>query len=276
MANLKENYMNLLKETFTLNNGIGIHKIGLGTWQSAPEDAYNATRYALKNGYLHIDTAYVYGNQREIGQAIKDSGIDRAKLFITSKIPAEWKTYEESIKAIDESLEQLGVDYIDLMLIHAPRPWSEMFEYPIVNRYYEENSEMWRALEDAYKIGKLKSIGVSNFDVDDLEHLLEKATVTPAVNQIIYHIGNTNPEVLEFCQKNGILVESYSPIATGRLLGNEKLKLLLKNIINQFLRFVSVICLKKISCHYLNLFMKIISFRMQMYTFRLTRMIWTI
>lgn len=232
--------MALLQETFTLNNGVGIHKIGLGTWQSAPEDAYNATRYALKHGYLHIDTAYVYGNQKEIGQAIKDSGVDRTQLFITSKIPAEWKSYEASIKAIDESLEQLGVDYIDLMLIHAPRPWSEMFERPIGNRYYEENAEMWRALEDAYKAGKLKAIGVSNFDVDDLEHLLEKATIAPTVNQIIYHIGNTNPEVLAFCQAHDILVEGYSPIATGRLLDDEKIQ----TIAEKYNKSIPQICIR--------------------------------
>ncbi|MGT2666037.1 aldo/keto reductase [Streptococcus rifensis] len=213
--------MSILKETFTLANGVEIHKVGLGTWQSAPNDAYRATKFALENGYYHVDTAYVYGNQEEVGRGVKDSGLDRKDVFITSKIPAEWKSYEESVRAIDESLEQLGVDYIDLMLIHAPRPWSEMHERPIVNHYYDENAEMWRALEDAYEAGKLRAIGVSNFSVDDLEHLLEKARITPMVNQIIYHIGNTNPEVLAFCEKHNILVEGYSPIATGRLLGDE-------------------------------------------------------
>lgn len=223
--------MTILEETFTLANGVKIHKVGLGTWQSAPNDAYKATKFALENGYFHIDTAYVYGNQVEVGQGIKDSGVMRNKVFITSKIPAEWKSYDESIKAINESLEQLGVDYIDLMLIHAPRPWSEMHQRPIGERYYKKNAEMWRALEDAYEDGKLRTIGVSNFDVDDLEHLAQEARIQPMVNQIIpnypklsqiiYHTGNTNTEVVDYCQKHDILVEGYSPIATGRLLGNK-------------------------------------------------------
>lgn len=216
--------MTVLNETFTLPNGVEIYKLGLGTWQSAPEDAYKATKFALENGYHHIDTAYVYGNQVEVGRGIKDSGIAREQVFITSKIPAEWKTYDEAMRAIDESLVELAVDYIDLMLIHAPRPWSEMPLRPIGERYYEGNAEVWRALEDAYADGKLKAIGVSNFDVDDLEHLLSHVKIKPMVNQIIYHIGNTNPEVLTYCRAYGILVEGYSPIATGRLLGNERIQ----------------------------------------------------
>lgn len=232
--------MTILEETFTLANGVKIHKVGLGTWQSEPNDAYKATKFALENGYFHIDTAYVYGNQVEVGQGLKDSGVARDKIFITSKIPAEWKSYDESIKAIDESLEQLGVDYIDLMLIHAPRPWSEMHQRPIGKRYYDENAEMWRALEDAYESGKLRAIGVSNFDVDDLKYLAQKARIQPMVNQIIYHIGNTNAEVLDYCQKHDILVEGYSPIATGRLLGNKRVQ----EIADKYGKSIPQICIR--------------------------------
>lgn len=230
----------ILKENFTLVNGVEIPKLGLGTWQSAPNDAYQATKFALEHGYRHVDTAYVYGNQVEVGRGIRDSGVPREHVFVTSKIPAEWKTYEEAVKAIDESLEQLGLTYLDLMLIHAPRPWSEMEQNPITNRYYDGNAQVWRALEEAYEAGKIKAIGVSNFDVDDLEHLLSVSRIKPMVNQIIYHIGNTNQEVLDFCQKEEILVEGYSPIATGRLLDNVRVQ----EIANKYGKSIPQICIR--------------------------------
>ena len=216
--------MTILEETFTLHNGVKIPKLGLGTWQSAPEDAYNATLFALKNGYSHVDTAIVYGNETEVGRAVRDSGLKRENVFVTTKVPAERKTYQEAKESIEQALRELDLEYIDLMLIHAPRPWAIMHENPENLKYFEENREVWRALEEAYEAGSIKAIGVSNFDVKDLENIMEACKVKPMVNQIIYHIGKTNPEVLEFCKANDILVEGYSPIATGRLLGNEQIE----------------------------------------------------
>lgn len=213
--------MTILNETFTLANGTTIPKLGLGTWQSSPEDAYNATLIALKNGYTHIDTAIVYGNETEVGQAVRDSGLARESLYVTTKVPAERKSYQEAVESIEQALQELNIEYIDLMLIHAPRPWAIMGNNPEGLRYFEENVQVWKALEEAYTAGKIKAIGVSNFMVDDLENILAHCTIKPMVNQIIYHIGKTNQAVLDFCQANNILVEGYSPIATGRLLGNK-------------------------------------------------------
>lgn len=216
--------MRLLTETFTLSNGIEIPKIGLGTWQMSPEEAYKSTKFALENGYRHIDTAVSYRNQQSVGEALKDSGINREEVFITTKIPGEVKTYEEAKEKIEQSLREIDVDYIDLMLIHAPRPWNVMSERPIQNHYYDENANVWRAMVEAFEAGQLKSIGVSNFSIDDLEHLMETTQVTPHVNQVIYHIGKTDEDLLAFCQQHNVLLEGYSPIATGRLLGNEEIE----------------------------------------------------
>lgn len=211
----------IFEETYRLANGQNIPGFALGTWQISDEDAEGAVKTALEIGYRHIDTAVGYGNESGVGRGIKASGIPREEIYITSKIPAEVKNYEEAKKVIEQSLERLDVDYLDLMLIHAPRPWSEMYpEAP--NRYYEENPQVWKALEEAYKAGKIKAIGVSNFDVDDLNNLLGKCEIKPMANQIRIHIGHTPKEVMDLCKAEEIQVEAYSPIFTGRLLDNKE------------------------------------------------------
>uniref|UniRef100_UPI0040579AF4 aldo/keto reductase n=1 Tax=Acetatifactor sp. TaxID=1872090 RepID=UPI0040579AF4 len=191
----------------------------MGTWQVSDEDAESAVTTALAIGYRHIDTAVGYGNECGVGRGIKASGIEREQIYITSKIPAEVKDYEDAKKVIEQSLERLGVEYLDLMLIHAPRPWSEMYpEAP--NRYYEENPAVWKAMEEAYRAGKIKAIGVSNFEVDDLKNLLSKCEIKPMANQIRIHIGHTPKDVMSLCETEGIQIEAYSPIFTGRLLEN--------------------------------------------------------
>jgi len=213
--------MTILKDTYTLNNGTNIPMIGFGTWQIPNgAEAYNSTAFALKNGYRHIDTALVYGNEESVGKAIKDSGISRKNIFLTTKLPAEIKTYDGTLKALETSLAALGQDYVDLYLIHAPWPWSDPH-----SDYTEGNIEAWKALEEIYKSGHARAIGVSNFSVKDIQALLDSGTVVPAVNQIKFFIGNTEKEyVTKFCQEKGILIEAYSPLATGRILNNPEVK----------------------------------------------------
>ncbi len=212
----------ILDEFYTLKNGYKIPKLSLGTWQSSIEDAKNATFIALKNGYRHIDTAAAYGNEEGVGEGIKNSGIPREKIFVTTKIPAEVKTYDGAKKSIAESLRKLDLDYIDLMLIHAPKPWSEMFQGE--KRYLKENLEVWKAMEEAYNDGKIRSLGVSNFDVVDMENISNNAAIKPVVNQIGLHVGWLQKDIISYCNKTGIIIMAYSPLGTGRLLDNPLLK----------------------------------------------------
>lgn len=158
--------------------------------------------------------AQAYENERGVGKGIRNCGVDREEMFVTTKLAAEIKTYEEAIKAIDGSLEKLGIDYIDLMLIHSPQPWADFRG----GDYAKGNQEAWRALEDAYKTGKLRAIGISNFKEQDIEHILSSCTVAPMVNQLLVHIGNTPVKLMEYCRQKDILVEAYSPVAHGEIL----------------------------------------------------------
>lgn len=207
----------VLNENYTLSNGVKIPKIGLGTWLIPDGEAAQAVRDAVAMGYRHIDTAQAYGNERGVGEGVRTCGIPREEIFITSKVAAEHKTYESAAKSIDESLAKLGMDYIDLMIIHCPQPWAE---FRGERRYFTENKEVWRALEKAYKDGKVKAIGVSNFLVDDLENILDGCEVKPMVNQILTHITNTPLELINFCREHDVLCEAYSPIAHGEALKN--------------------------------------------------------
>lgn len=213
----------MFNETYKLSNGVAIPLLGLGTWLLDDEQAAQAVRDAVSNGYRHIDTAQAYMNEAGIGEGIRSSGFEREELFITTKVAAEAKTYKEVTESIDESLTKMGLDYIDLLIIHSPQPWTEFREE---NRYFEENKEAWKAMEDAYKAGKVKAIGLSNFLQDDIENILSSCEIKPMVNQILAHVSNTPLELIEFCQKNGILVEAYSPIAHGAVLGNEEVKVI--------------------------------------------------
>ncbi|MFC6316068.1 aldo/keto reductase [Lapidilactobacillus achengensis] len=209
--------MSVLTETYTLTNGVKIPKVAFGTWQIPNgEPAYNSVKVALENGYRHIDTAKAYGNEKSVGQAIRDSGIDRKDIFVTSKLPAEIKTYEGALKAFDETMADLDIDYLDLYIIHAPWPWGE-----IGKNCDQGNLDAWRALEEVYASGRVRAIGVSNFAVRDLENLLPNAKVKPMVNQIQYYVGFTEPKITKYSEDNGLLIVAYSPLATGRMLTNE-------------------------------------------------------
>ena len=210
------------KETnYVLSNGVEIPCVAFGTWQIAEgDDAYNSTLCALKNGYRHIDTAQAYGNERSVGRAIKDSGIPREQIFVTTKLPAEIKGYNEALENFNGSLERLGLDYIDLYLIHAPKPWhinSDGMEY------MEQNIETWKAFEKLYKEGKVRSIGVSNFMVRHLVPLLEVCEIVPMANQIQLNPHYVPVDTVTYCRERNILLEAYSPFATGRVFKDERL-----------------------------------------------------
>jgi diketogulonate reductase-like aldo/keto reductase len=210
----------IFNETYTLSNGVNIPKLGLGTWMVDDTSASEVVRQAVSIGYRHIDTAQAYQNEVGVGNGIQTCGVPRGAIFVTSKVAAEAKSYATAAKSITASLEKMGLDYIDMMIIHSPQPWAE---WRGEKRYDDENKEVWRALEDAYKAGNLKAIGVSNFLVDDLENLLAGCEIKPMVNQILTHVGNTPLELIRFCQDNAILVEAYSPIAHGEALRNEQI-----------------------------------------------------
>ena len=200
----------------TLNNGIKIPQLGLGTWFIDDSVVAKAVKQAVQVGYRHFDTAQAYGNERGVGEGIRTCGIPREELFVVSKVAAEHKTYESAKSSIEKTLADMQLDYLDMMIIHSPQPWADVNQSD--NRYAEGNREAWRALEDAYKEGKLKAIGVSNFQIGDIESLLEGCEIKPMVDQILLHISNTPEELVEYCQKHDIAVEAYSPIAHGEIL----------------------------------------------------------
>ncbi|MEU8508835.1 aldo/keto reductase [Streptomyces brevispora] len=212
--------MTILDETYTLSNGVAIPKLGLGTWFIDDDKAADAVRAAVEIGYRNIDTAQAYGNERGVGEGVRTSGVPRDELFISTKLAAEIKDYDRAVAAIDGSLEKLGLDRIDLMLIHSPQPWNDFRG----GDYAEGNREAWRALEEAHQAGKIRSIGVSNFQQHDLENILQGASVVPHVNQLLVHAGNTPSELLAYCASKQILVEAYSPIAHGAILRNAEVQ----------------------------------------------------
>ncbi|MDN6324970.1 MAG: aldo/keto reductase [Corynebacterium sp.] len=204
-------------ETLTLNNDVTIPALGLGTWFIDDDKAAQAVSDAVDAGYRNIDTAQAYGNERGVGEGVRTSDVARGDLFVSTKLAAEVKDYDEAVAAIDGSLETMGLDYVDLMLIHSPQPWDDFRG----GDYAEGNRQAWRALEDAYKAGKLRAIGVSNFREADLDNILGACTVTPQVNQLLVHAGNTPAGLLDYCASKDIVVEAYSPIAHGEILDND-------------------------------------------------------
>jgi len=208
--------MSILNEAYTLSNDVTIPKLGLGTWFIDDDNAADAVRAAIRIGYRNIDTAQAYGNERGVGEGVRTSGTARDDLFVSTKLAAEIKNYEAAVAAIDGSLTTLGLDHIDLMLIHSPQPWNDFRG----GDYIEGNRQAWRALEEAYTAGKLRAIGVSNFLQEDLENLLAGSTVVPHANQLLVHAGNTPSDLIAYCENDNILVEAYSPIAHGEILHN--------------------------------------------------------
>lgn len=211
----------MYEKTVMLPNGVAVPVLALGTWLIDDSDVAEAVRAAVKLGYRHVDTAQVYGNERGVGEGIRTCGVAREELFVTSKVAAEHKTYQEAADGIDATLRRMGLDYLDMMIIHSPQPWAEVNQSE--DRHIEGNRQAWRALEDAYRAGKLRAIGVSNFLQEDIESLWETAEIKPMVNQVLCHISNTPLELIRYCQEKGIIMEAYSPIAHGEAMKNEKI-----------------------------------------------------
>lgn len=216
--------MATITETFTLNNGLKMPKVGFGTWQTKPgQETYDAVSNALKAGYRFIDTAKAYRNEKSVGEALHDSVVSREDIFVQTKLPAESKSYDAAMADFNSSLAALDLDYVDSYIIHAPWPWAQMG-----TNHDAENRDVWRAMQDIYKSGRAKSVGVSNFNSADLENLLtwDGLTVKPAVDQIQYYVGHTQETIVQTAEANQIVVQAYSPLATGGLLSNASLKAL--------------------------------------------------
>jgi diketogulonate reductase-like aldo/keto reductase len=209
-----------IHQHYILSNGIKIPSIGFGTWQIPNgKEAYDSTYIALKAGYRHIDTAAAYGNEASIGKAIKDSKIKRADIFITSKLRAEIKGYEIAKIEFQKTIDALGVDYLDLYLIHAPKPWHIQSSGV---EYNDQNVQTWKAFIELYVQGKVRSIGVSNFRPEHLEPLITETGFIPHVNQIHLRPGALQQETVDYAKIHGILIEAYSPFATGNLFKNNE------------------------------------------------------
>lgn len=208
--------MNVFEETLTLNNGVAIPRLALGTWLIDDTAVADAVKAAAAIGYRHIDTAQAYGNERGVGEGIRGCDVPREKIFVTTKVAAEHKTYDAAAASIDASLAQMGLGYLDMVIIHSPQPWAAVNQSE--DRYYEGNREAWRALEDALSAGKVRAIGVSNFNEGDIDNILGACRVKPAVNQVLAHIANTPKALIDGCQAQGIAVEAYSPVAHGEAM----------------------------------------------------------
>lgn len=204
--------MNVLSQVYTLHNGVEIPKVAFGTWQIPNEEAYQAVADALGAGYRHIDTAKSYHNEEAVGRAIRDSGIPRDEIFVTTKLRAPALGYEETLKAFEEQRLALGLEYIDMYLIHAPWAWGDRG-----NPCTQANIQAWKAMESLYHAKKVRAIGVSNFLPSDLQALIDACEIVPMVDQVRYFVGYTQRDTAVYCKEHGILLEAYSPLATGKV-----------------------------------------------------------
>jgi len=208
-----------LTDTYTLNNGTKIPIVGFGTWQTPDgQVAYDSVLAALKAGYRHIDTAAAYGNEDSVGKAIADSGVAREDLFVTTKLWNADHGYDTTKAALETSLQKLGLDYVDLYLIHWPNPAA------MRDNFEQLTADTWKAMEELYASRKARAIGVSNFRPKHLDVLLKTAKVVPAVNQIFLNPSDMEDEVVAYNEAHGILSEAYSPLGTGKIFGIPELK----------------------------------------------------
>lgn len=208
-------------KTLTLNNGIKISQIQLGTWPINNDDVKKVVRQAISVGYRAFDTARDYGNENGVGKGIWNSDVERSDIYLTTNLPTAVKDYEGTNKAINEALDRFSLEYIDMLLIHSPQPWIEVNRTN--DRHFEGNLENWRAMEEAVKAGKVRSIGVSNSLQEDIANIVNNGTIKPAVNQIEVHIGHVPTDLMKYCENLGIQLEAHSPLAHGRLLKDRKI-----------------------------------------------------
>ncbi len=231
--------MRELTDAYVLSNGVRIPCVGFGTWQTPDGDtAVMAVKEAIKAGYRHIDCAACYGNEGSVGKAIKESDVSRGELFITSKLWNAERGYDKTMAAFEKTCIDLGVEYLDLYLIHWPANKKQFANWE------ELNLETWRAMTDLYKAGKIKAIGVSNFMPHHLKALME-TEVKPMLNQIEYHPGLMWKDTVEYCNENGMLIEAWSPLGTGRMLTNETLK----QIADKYNKSVAQLCIRWVLQH---------------------------
>ena len=226
--------MKALTDTFQLYNGVRIPCVGLGTWQSPDDTAKNAVLSALSLGYRLIDTAAAYGNERGVGAGIAQSGLAREEIFVTSKLRNAAHGYKATLEAFEGTMERLGLEYLDLYLIHWPNP------VQFRTHWEESTAGTWAAFEELYQAGKIRAIGISNFMPHHIETLMKTATVKPMVNQLKLCPGITQPQTVKYCKEHGILVEAYSPFGTGTVFGNETIKTLAA----KYGKSIGQICLK--------------------------------
>ncbi|MBZ6377313.1 2,5-diketo-D-gluconic acid reductase [Pacificimonas flava] len=205
----------IFEQTYQLNNGVSVPSLGFGTWMIDDARAAQVVRDAADIGYRHFDTAQAYGNEAGVGDGLRTCGVPRDELFVTTKLDAGIKSFEEAKKAIDGSLETMGLETIDMMIIHSPQPWDQFRKG---EHFFDGNLQAWRALEEALQAGKLRAIGVSNFEALDIDNILDHGSVPPAVNQVLAHVANTPFDLVEYCESRDILVEAYSPMGHGEIL----------------------------------------------------------
>lgn len=208
-----------INSTATLNNGVEIPYLGLGTWQARGKNCEHAVAFALTHGYSLIDTAQGYGNERQVGNGWKASGRSRDDIFITTKIRNSNQGYDRSKRSFQKSLDALQTDTIDLLLIHWPD-----------TRNFDQTVETWRALVELQEDGLCRSIGVSNFTIPLIKKLLDEINVVPAVNQVEFHTFLYQRDLLGYCQDQGIQIEAYSPLARARFLDNDTLQRIAKKV----------------------------------------------
>lgn len=204
-------------EKVLLSNKVEMPRLAFGTWQISPSDTFDCVSEAIKVGFRHFDTALSYGNEAAVGMAIRKSGIPREEFFVTTKVPAEVKSAEGADGAIRESLYNLDLGYIDLLLIHAPMPWEEIRG---AKRYYKENLDVWGVMEKLYAGGSIRSLGVSNFQPSDVNNILKNCNDLPMVNQIKVHPGSSAAVTLRAAAEKGIVPMAYSPLGHGKALSN--------------------------------------------------------
>ena len=222
-------------DVYKLSNGVEIPCIGFGTWQTPDGDvAVNAVKSAISAGYRHIDTAQAYGNEESVGRAIRECGIKREELFVTTKIWNSAHSYDLAMESVRESMRKLGLDYLDLVLIHWPNP------APLRDRWEEANAETWRALEELYEAGKIRAIGISNFRRRHIEALLKTAVIRPMVNQIRLCPGDTQDEVVEYSRSQGMILEAYSPLGMGKIFEVPEMK----ELAEKYHRSIAQICVR--------------------------------